>query len=178
MQLSCELLQILEEAHLVSPPGQLLCDGCLRLLHDCCSELPDLASQQASEQELVRASFEGKLIALQNLEAPLRWKGAGSMKSLQLDWLSEGLSFASKLGMGAGQISCLSAGWVDEQRMVQQVRNREEDAGHAILAQLGWQSLGEGQTHCWLRELCPETAMNDEHQQPADVLLAMSDLNA
>jgi len=79
-------LQILEEAHLVSPPGQLLYDACLWLLHeDCCSELPDLASQQAAEQGLVRASAEGKLAGLRSLGAALSWKGAGLMMSLQLD---------------------------------------------------------------------------------------------
>jgi len=120
----------------VSPPGQLLYDGCLWQLHDCCSVLPDLASQQASEQGLVRASVQGRLAGLQSLGAPLSWKAAGLMMSWQLDWLSEGLSPASKLSMEHGQISCLSAGWADEQRMIQQAGNREEDPGHVTLAQL------------------------------------------
>jgi len=63
--------------------------------------------------------------------------------------------------MEPGQISCLSAGWADEQRMIQLVGIREEDPGHVTLPQLsvgpGWQSPGEGQTYCWLHEVCPET---------------------
>ena len=165
----------------MSPPGQLLYDGCLWQLHDCCSVLRDLASQQASEQGLVRASVQGRLAGLQSLGAPLSWTAAGLMMSWQLDWLSKGLSPASKLSMEHGQISCLSAGWADEQRMIQQAGNRGEDPGHVTLAQLrvdlGWQSPGEGQTHCCLREVYPETWMTDEHQ-PADALLAVSDLSA
>lgn len=120
----------------MSPPGQLLHDGCLWLLHACCSELPDLASQQASEQGLVRASVEGKLAGLRSLGAALSWKGAGLMLSLQLGWLSVGLSPASELSMEPGQTSCPSAGWADEQGMIQQAGNREEDPGHVTLAQL------------------------------------------
>lgn len=165
----------------MSPHGQLLYDGCLWLLHACCSELPYLASQQASEQGLVRASVEGKLASLQSLGAPLSWKGAGLMVSLLLDWPSGGLSPVSELSMEPGQISCLSAGWADEQRMIQTEGIREEDPGHVILAQLwvdpGWQSPGEGQTHCWLHEGCPETWITDGYP-PADALLAVSGLSA
>ena len=102
----------------MSPPGQLLYDGWLWLLHDCCSVLPDLVSQHASEQGLVRASVQGRLAGLQSLGAPLSWKEGGLMMSLRLDWLSERLIPASELSMEPGLISCLSAGWADEQRMI------------------------------------------------------------
>ena len=84
----------------------------------------------------MRASAEGRLAGLQSLGAALSWKGAGLMVSLQLDWLSERLIPASELSMEPGLISCLSAGWADEQRMIQPVGNREEDPGHVTLAQL------------------------------------------
>ena len=84
----------------------------------------------------MRASAEGRLAGLQSLGAALSWKGVGLMVSLQLDWLSVGLSPASELSMEPGQISCLSAGWADEQRMIQQVENQGEDPGHVTMAQL------------------------------------------
>lgn len=77
--------------------------------------------------------MQGRQAALQSLEVPLSWVGAGLVRG-NLGWLSGSLSPENEQSMELGQISCLSGGWAAGLRMSQV-----------------WGSLGVGPGPCWLQ---------------------------